>query len=140
MDRTENAVTFCRRLDLLLFLSALGALPAAACAGELGPTSRGSVAISITIPPHVVVTPAARTDPTGAEAPLCISGAGLARYRVERVQSDPSANPGPPQMLPVGAEAFPSACGANAHALAGLAPAIGESGSATPLTLLIVPD
>lgn len=140
MDRTENAVTCCRRLDVLLFLSALGALPAAACAGQLGPTSRGAVAISITIPPHVVVTSAAPTDSAGAETPFCISGAGLARYRVERIASDASAKPGPPRMLPVPAGALPVGCGAAGFGLAGLASAIGETGSAAPLTLLIVPD
>jgi hypothetical protein len=66
-----------------ILLGLIGA-PASAEAGVLGTTSRGTVSISLTIGPHVVVSEAPR--PTGIavnEEPeaLCIATSGLPTYR-----------------------------------------------------------
>jgi hypothetical protein len=101
-----------------------------AAAGELGPTSRGTVSISITIPPHLSVLPSGRSDrdrPPG----LCMAANGTREYRVAIV--GPSEFPGREDILPARSG---ECAAATAAALAGTA----RTAAAGPVTLLIVPD
>jgi hypothetical protein len=112
------------------FVSAVAFLLApftAAAAGELGPTSRGTVAISVTIPPHVSVRP---SDAGGAnQAPrLCMAANVTGEYRL--------AIAGPSD-LPVRGF-LPARSG---ECLAPTAAALGrgaDSAAPGPITLLIV--
>jgi hypothetical protein len=135
-----------RRAGLLLGLTCM---PMSAEAGILGQTSRGTVSISVTIAPHVVVTEPSRPlraqvgDGSGA---LCIASSGLISYRatlLARIDGRSEAID-----LPLTRRdrlsADPRSCGQLAGAAATvrldnrLVQAI--RGSGVPATLLIIPD
>lgn len=110
----------------------------AAAAGEFGPTSRGTVSISITIPPHVVISSAPTTANSGNTEGLCVRANGIGSYHVVLVPS--AASP------PVELQANPDAdwCGAGAAAASS---ELLRDGSAVrarlfsrPVTLLVTPD
>jgi hypothetical protein len=65
------------------FLLALVNFPMKAEAGTLGPSSRGAVAISVTIAPHFVMSQSARANRTAVgdpAEPLCMVSTGSAPY------------------------------------------------------------
>jgi hypothetical protein len=124
-------MTLSGRARYALALPWLLAPLAGASAGELGPTSRDAVSISITIPPHVRVSRSAAADSPGAQA-LCVVGSGLGDYRVRIL--DASGSPGGPDVDPGG----PSGCGVGAAAAA--ARTVPADLAAGPVTILIVPD
>ena len=80
-----------RVIAALLCLVAL-ASPRAARAGEFGPTSRGALSISVTIPPRVTIATAvrARNGGEGAAAGWCIRTRGLRNYHVDVLGSLPA--------------------------------------------------
>jgi hypothetical protein len=127
----ETAMTFSIRARYALALAWLLAPSAPAAAGDLGPTSRGTVSISITIPPHVRVSRPAGSAPSDLRG-LCVDGIGLGEYRV-RILNAAGSQLGQ-DMLP-GRLGGCASLGATAIANAAVGPA--ESG---PMTLLIVPD
>lgn len=110
-------------------------------AGEMGPTSRGSVSISITIPPHIVTGQAAvGADPrTGLSAAngLCIAAGGEHVYRVALLGAgqEPTATVEPSQILDL------AKCAATGRSQAA-APDAGEPARAGtgPIALLVIPD
>lgn len=120
---------------LLLVLPTLAAMPATAQAGDLGATSRGTVSISITIPPRVQVAAAVAPD-ARPDSPLCVSSTGLGRYRIQMIQSGNNVGAGRPNDILIGSARSAASCGAAAHAIAGPA----RPDMSNPLTLLIVPD
>jgi len=82
----------CRNFTIAV---AAAAVCAGARAGDLGPTSRESVAISITVPPHFTVQAASATTTSGL-VPLCIGanavqGYGIVIYDTEGRQIEPVA-------------------------------------------------
>jgi hypothetical protein len=132
------------RIGLLLGLTGTSM---SAEAGVLGPTSAGSVSISVTIAPHVVVSEASRPaqvmvgDP--AEA-FCIGSRGLTAYRATLLASIggrseaidlPLVRKLPSDQHICGQEAGE---GAAVHLDGRMVQAI--RGSAEPATLLIIPD
>lgn len=121
-------MTFSRRARYALALGWLLAPLAGAAAGDLGPTSRGAVSISITVPAHMRVGPPAGPGPSNPHA-LCLVGAGLGDYRVRLLDSAGS---------PLGGDLVPG--GPSGCAAAAIAKAAAARAEAGPVTLLIVPD
>jgi len=132
------------RAGLLL---GLACIPMSAEAGALGPTSRGTVSISITIAPHVVVSEASRpaqVAPGDTAEALCIGSSGLTAYsatllalidgRSEAIDL-PLVRKLPSDQHICGQEAGE---GAAVHLDGRMVQAI--RGSAEPATLLIIPD
>jgi hypothetical protein len=124
-------MTFSSRARYALALGWLLAPFAGATAGALGPTSRGNVAISITIPPHVQVSRSAGIGPSDPNA-LCLGGTGLGDYRVRIL--DPAGSQLGQDMRP---GRSPGCASAGAAEIANVAAGPAESG---PITLLIAPD
>ena len=132
------------RIGLLL---GLACIPMSAEAGVLGPTSRGTVSISITIAPHVVVSEASRPTQIAlgdtAEA-LCIGSGGLTAYRATLLASiggrSEAIDLPPVRKLPSDQYICRQEAGAGAavHLDGRMVQAI--RGSAEPATLLIIPD
>jgi len=116
-------------------------------AGELGRTSRGTVSISIIIPPRVLVAASHASREGARGASLCITGTRLRRYSIrmihgadktgaraiDRAQDRQVGGTGPTAGCDVGAAAVPML---GAIALAALA----RHDDLGPLTLLIVPE
>jgi hypothetical protein len=102
---------------------------ASASAGELGPISRASVSLSITVPPHVSIRPSSERQ--GKESmQLCIGATGLRYYRVAALDLESVRS----------TEVRPSSS-ASCVPAAITAPADGpDSARGGPVTLLIVPD
>lgn len=126
--------------------AALAALAGSARAGELGPTSRATVAISITIAPHVAVKPASVSDPSATATGLCIATNGLKSFRVEVASSssNDAVVPAPAPLLLNGAE-LDGGCGATEFysrfpqvSMAQLG--LGAANPNSPVTLLVAPD
>ncbi len=73
--------------------SALAAASSSACAGALGPTSKASVFISVTIPPRLAVRevasmPASTPAPSEAQSrQFCVMSNGVDRYSVTLLSS-----------------------------------------------------
>jgi len=132
------------RAGLLL---GLACIPMSAEAGALGPTSRGTVSISITIAPHVVVSEASRPTQIargGTAEALCIGSSGLTAYSailLARVDGHseaidlPLVHKLPSDQHICGQEAGE---GGAVHLDGRMVQAI--RGSAEPATLLIIPD
>jgi hypothetical protein len=102
---------------------------AGAAAGEPGPISKGTVSISITIPPHVLVRASAEGDPADLPDP-CIGG--LRDYRLAIL--DPAGSPREGAIPP----GRPGEC--LSLSAAALASHVADSGAHGPLTLLIIPN
>lgn len=137
----------CRHSRIFVASAALVAAATAANAGTLGPTSRGSVSISITIPPHVRIASAAPGAATaGPAGALCLETNGIHDYHVAVLGSEgpalerPAVSPAPLFAAAPGGRAI---CGEGAR-MAVIDAAGGLSGSArspqAPVTLLIIPD
>ena len=124
-------MTFSSRARYALALAWLLVPLAPAAAGELGPVSRGTVSISITIPPHVRVSRPAGATLSDSHG-LCLGGTGLGDYRVRVLDSAGSQ---------LGQDALPGrsggCAGPGATAIVNAAASPAEAG---PVTLLIVPD
>lgn len=73
----------CRRPIRALSFVAIAGMGTSATAGELGPSSRASVGISITIPPHVSLNPGREINGqiNPAEG-ICVQANGLNNYRL----------------------------------------------------------
>lgn len=131
----------------LVIIAALIGGPAEASAGELAARSRGSVSISITVPPHLVLKPAMPVaDPrSGKEAQgFCIKANGLDNFHLVVLGSASMQSP-----LPRPAASMPIAmsnCAAlPAEALrtkqdVALPVATGGPSESHPLTIIVVPD
>jgi hypothetical protein len=140
-------VNCCRSARVVLTLFALAGTSVRATASALGPTSRGTVSISITIPPHVRVIPAQAGKSSNAHD-FCLETNGLQGYHVALL--GPAGSPQSFAFPAVSARSLETsslaACVARRAAnhvigldlVHGLA-AAASPGSA-PLTLLIVPD
>jgi hypothetical protein len=73
-----TTVNYCKRPIRALCFVAITGMAASVKAGELGPASRGSVGISITIPPHLSIKPGHETNSQMSSAPgVCIQTNGL---------------------------------------------------------------
>lgn len=129
-------------------LLGLACIPMSAEAGALGLTSRGTVSISITIAPHVVVRQASRPAQVAlgdAADALCIGSSGLTAYsatlltrtdgRSEAIDLPLMRKGQLPGDLECGQQVGASA---TLHLGARLLRAI--RGSTGPATLLIIPD
>ncbi len=122
----------------LLIVAALSGLPPAASAGELAASSRASISISITIPPHLVVNrvaPAEGAGPRNEGQGFCIAANGLANFHLVVLGSARAAQPA---ATPIAS----SNCGMSspeewkvAGPLAGV-----DQHQPQPLTILVVPD
>jgi hypothetical protein len=122
-------VSFKSRLPALVALICAVAAPAGA--GEPGPTSSGTLSISITIPPHfrtrIGSSPQPGRDSAG-ETGICLATQAALSYHVALVAS---GGPGPAPDRGIAASA--------GHCL--LVPAGPDRGTASgPVLLLVVPD
>lgn len=140
-----------KRLNVcrVLLLLGLAGISTSAEAGILGPTSRNTVSISVTVAPHVVVSEVSRPTRLAAgdtATALCIGSRGLTAYRatlLARIDGRSEAID-----LPLVRKGQLSAdrqscgqdvgAGATVHLDSRLAQAI--RGSTEPATLLIIPD
>jgi hypothetical protein len=146
-----NHLRLAARLSLLV---ALAGTTSAGFASAPGATSRGTVSISITVPPHVLVSRLAGPDGgavSEAGDSLCVAAVGYSNYHVALVPSREGATGLPDK----GAARMSSEVAGESSCLAGLAGQASEpglilylrhpatqplAGSADALTLLIVPD
>lgn len=134
-----------RALQTMLVL-VLGMNPIRAEAGTPGSTSRGTVSISVTIPPHVAVRgPSTERGAGPRGGNICVAATGLSSYHVALM---PAARGSPANdfrpTLPGGLPDEQQSCGRD------LGPGVAVHfdkqkmqaivGSAGPATLLIVPD
>lgn len=133
-----------RYATLIFAFLAFVAGPAAAMAGDLGPTSRATAIISITIPAHVEARQATHagtndTNPNGQM--LCITESRqLGSYRIALVAAtDGKSGPG---IVPLElSNDVTFECGPpGSAALASLTRDEVSGMSSRPLTLLIIPD
>jgi hypothetical protein len=138
-------VNRCKSGQLVLTLLACLGTSSVAIAGELGSTSRGTVSISITIPPHVTAT-AASADGGEGKGGLCLRSNGFKSYHValldgaEPLRSSISFSDDP---TAPGSKQLPCAASGVAREASRLI--VGRESAARtsvdrPLTLLIVPD
>lgn len=119
------------RLVLPILLAA--AIPSPALCGELGPTSRGSVTIRVTVPQHVeVASVAAAGSLSGTHSGLClVSNGTAARYRVSVVTAT-----GPRNLVTL----IGPSCGEASPALPLDVGADSARASGQPVTLLVAPE
>lgn len=121
-----------------LALMTLIAHPTCASAAQMGPTSRDSLSISVTVPPHITVSPAAaKFDASSAAPKLCVGTNGFSQYHLVMLRHSGATEQ--EEKLKAGEPGGLSACpGAIAVAPRMLA----DTGLSSPgaLTLLIVPD
>ena len=131
----------------ILILGIFAAASGAASAGELGATSRGTVSISITVPPHLVL--AVSSDREASSNALCVSSNAPDHYHIARLSADGTAL----QSLVLGARSptrqsgAKEACGPIEEELTrasdsfkGDAADRQPGANSRPVTLLIVPD
>ena len=133
-------MSFCRSAAKWLALYAALAAPAAARAGEIGATSRSTVSISITIPPHVIVNPvtAATGQTSRASTGLCVETNGFSQYHLALVRHSAAADQEEllPQEIPTSKLSdCPSGNTVQPSHLSQV-----EGTTVEPLTLLIVAD
>lgn len=131
------------RSTQIITIGLFGTLSWAASAGELGPTSRGTVAISITVPPHISATSntSVSQDPRLILSNLCVATNGLRNFHLMVV--DPAGEertiPNPPRGAPM--EGICRGSGLGFQVVDDEVRAAREIPSASlPLTLLVVPD
>lgn len=123
---------------------ALLAASSMASAGELGPTSRGTISISITIPPHVMVKPVSlvNQDHRSSLSDLCVATNGLQDFHlmvVDSVSGQERAIPSPVQVAPGQGSCRGPGLGSQIVDERPLT-ARQMPDAAPPLTLLVVPD
>ena len=125
----------------------LGAALISAPASAVGPTSRSTISITITVPPHIVLSRADSVTDSALDARVedfCIGASGLASYHVALAPSHGGLAPvglrthsgqqaGDPQLC--GRDPGP---GSVLHLDKAMVQTI--TGSAGPATLLIIPD
>lgn len=122
----------------LLALMSLIAHPTSASAAQMGPTSRDSVSISVTVPPHIIVAPAvAKLDGSSGAPKLCVGTNGFSQYHLVVVRHSGATEQ--EEALRAGESSEVSAC-PGAVAVAPRMIADSELSSRGALTLLIVPD
>ena len=129
------------RATQIMTIGLFGAFPWAAYAGELG-TSRGSVSISVTVPPHVTAT---TVSPVSQDRPirskLCVATNGLREYHLMLV--DAASPQGRSIPKPVRGGSMEAICRGSetGYQIFGKEPsAQSEHNAALSLTLLVVPD
>lgn len=130
----------------LVIIAVLSSVPAMASAGELAARSRGSVSISITIPPHLVIKPAMLVaGPASANETqgFCIKTNGFDNFHLVVLGSASEPSP-PPRPVAVTQIAKDSCARLPAETLTtgeGAWPvAAGSPREVHPLTILVVPD
>jgi len=128
------------RATQILTLGLFGAASFAASAGELGPTSRASVSISIRVPPHVMIK-AAGADLSPA-SPLCVTSNGFHHYHLALLDADGAPrNPVPTAWSNAAMSGAEGGCGSfGTELVPGGSVPENAAGAQTPVTLLIVPD
>ena len=126
------------QISVLALLSVI-APSTSASAAQMGPLSRGTVSISVTVPPHVIVTSApARFDASSAAPTLCVGTNGFSQYHLamirhsDRAEDEEILGKGGGQP---GGSICPGAIPVVPHMLTDLEPS-----SAGAVTLLIIPD
>lgn len=131
------------RATQILILALLGVPTTAASAGELGATSRGSVSITITVPPHLRVE--AASDRSSSANALCITGNGFDHYHVALLETD--GRPGKiaiPSALSKALRPGEAYCGSILTKLVPVGDSLADHAADRPgpgpLMLLIVPD
>lgn len=126
----------------ILIAALLASVSAEASGGTLGATSRGSISISITIPPHALVISAPPGAPGDASGRLCLSENGVSRFHVVLAGADGAdgdlapAAAQPNASLNFGCVAVDAATSVIAAGAAEPAPA----GPARTVTVLVVAD
>lgn len=108
-----------------------------ASAGELGPTSRGTVSISITIAPHVEIGPSRAAASSGDG--FCLRPTGIRSFHLTVVPSGASSPATVPVPLSADGGALCAAAGAARRLLTG-ASAAAASAPSGAVTLLVTPD
>ena len=141
-------MNYYRHATAVLTIVGLTGTAAKATADEGGPTSRDSISISISIPPHFEMNPAGSSTHQGRVAKsdlLCIEGNGAKNYHVAVVGPeglpDRSNTLRQSRLIPIAID--PATCGPGTAAAAiHFANWLSTSpGSArAPVTLLIIPD
>lgn len=131
------------RIAALVIFAAMGS---AAHSGELSTTSRGTVVMSVTIPPHLQVSESPTSLGSAPAGSLCVHASGIRNYHIrilagdgsplgqsalERTAARTGAGAGGFCNLPDGA--------AGAVLLTGQTPSDRPQSSAT-LTLLVIPE
>lgn len=131
----------------LLMLLAIGWIPAAASAGDLAATSRGTVSISITVPPHARLTPIAsgQGSPQAGTGALCLTANGIPQFHVAVVPEGPPSSSAVPlngssASVNGAGNLFCSADGNQGRIVAAGAAGDRRSSSSRPVTVLIVAD
>ena len=132
------------RVTQILTVALLGAASSMASAGELGPTSRGTISISITIPPHVMVKPVSlvNQDHPSSLSDLCVATNGLQDFHlmvVDSASGQERAIPSPVQVAPGQGSCRGPGLG---FQIVDEWPLTAKKmpDAASPLTLLVVPD
>lgn len=111
----------------------------AARAGTLGATSRDSVSISITILPHIGITPPQVSSSSGATG-VCLSATGVRNYHINVLRPGPSQPDSQVEStLPPPAVADATLCGMDAAVSIGRTKVLGVAPFGQ-VTLLVVPD
>ena len=130
------------RATQIMTIGLFGAFPWAAYAGELG-TSRGSVSISITVPPHVSATTLSTVsqDPP-ISSKLCVATNGLREYHLMLVDAaSPQGRPISEPLRGGSTDAICKGLGIGYQIFGDERAAPSEMRSAVPsLTLLVAPD
>lgn len=106
-SQKATTVNCCKCPIRALSFVAIASMATSVRAGELGPASRGSVGISITIPPHVSVNPAHGTnDRVNAAGDICVQANGLNNYHLVILNAARSLEPVNLSMKPAIAPTF----------------------------------
>lgn len=125
----------------VILIALVAAVPAAARAVELGPSSRGSISISIIVPPHLQVSSSTQQPSSGPER-VCFSAAGLAvSYHAELLPTHASGIKVRVKGLSIPPTALACDGDENRRQLNSIRAAQAPLGSSSgPLVLLITPD
>lgn len=119
-------------------LLAVIAHPTHAYAAQMGPLSRASVSISVTVPPHIMVTPAAASLNASSAVPtLCVGTNGFSQYHLAMIRHSGATEED--EVLEGGGRTGGSLC---PGAIPVVPQAVAEMEPSSPgtLTLLIIPD
>lgn len=123
----------------IVALAVLAATGAKAAAGSLGATSRGSVAISITIPPHVAVASRSGNGDGNSADAFCLSAYGIRNYRIGILLPQQA----PDSLLEAASgpeySNVQALCGAD-RSLSFSNAKIAERPPSRPVTLLVIPE
>lgn len=111
----------------------------AAAAGNMGPTSRATISISIVIPPHLEIAPATSLDAdarSDAARKLCLETNGLHHYHLTLVAGSSAIDDG--QIISPAAGA--TCIAANAALPQQSTRDVANAGTSLKMMLFIVPD